>query len=217
MSTTRTADLFDPDTAVRFYEARYSSGYMDEWPVAKKRRVFELVQQLGLPATGRALDFGCGNGVFTEVVRQALGPGWTVTGSEISTVALDNARRRFPACRFLHGEDPALQAEPFDFFFTHHVLEHVHDLTQVVALLDRFMAPTANGLHILPCGNEGSFQHEIALLRRDGIDPAMGNRFFMDEEGHVRRLRTRDLVAEYAALGYTLAAERYCVHDEGFV
>ncbi|MEZ5289600.1 MAG: class I SAM-dependent methyltransferase [Vicinamibacterales bacterium] len=216
MSGTRTADLYDPTTAVAYYEQRYASGYMDEWPLAKKARVFEFVRGLGLPASGRALDFGCGNGVFTEVVRQALGPGWTITGSEISTVALENARRRFPECRFLHGEDPALAAEPFDFFFTHHVLEHVYDLPEVLGLLDRLMAPAARGVHILPCGNEGSYQHELTRLRRDGIDPAMGHRFFLDEEGHVRRLRTRDLAGHYEALGYRLAAERYCVFDTGF-
>jgi SAM-dependent methyltransferase len=217
MSATRTAELFDPSTAVEFYEQRYAQGYMDDWPVAKKQRVFELIRSLGLPATGHALDFGCGNGVFTEVVRQALGSGWRVTGSEISTVALENARRRYPDCRFLHGEDPALREQPFDFFFTHHVLEHVHDLPLILRMLDGLMAPKAHGLHILPCGNEGSFLHGLTALRTDGINPAMGNRFFMDEEGHVRRLRTRDLVAEYRALGWTLDVERYCIHDEGFV
>jgi SAM-dependent methyltransferase len=216
MSRTRTADLYDPTTAVAYYEERYASGYMDEWPVAKKERVFGLIRELGLPAAGRALDFGCGNGVFTEVLRQALGPGWTVTGSEISTVALENARRRFPACRFLHGEDPALGAARYDFFFTHHVLEHVYDLESVLAMLDGWMAPTAQGLHILPCGNEGSIQHSLALLRRDGINASMGNRFFMDEEGHVRRLRTRDLEAAYGSFGYELAAERYCIFEQGF-
>lgn len=214
--TQRTADLYDAGTAIEFYEARYAQGYMDQWPASKKQRVFDLVRTLGLPATGRALDFGCGNGVFTEVVRQALGPGWTITGSEISHVALENARRRYPECRFLHGEDPALSAEPYDFFFTHHVLEHVYDLPQALGLLDRLMAPAARGLHILPCGNEGSYQHALALLRRDGINPAMENRFFMDEEGHVRRLRTDDLQSQYARLGYALATERYCVHDQGF-
>jgi SAM-dependent methyltransferase len=217
MAHSRTSDLYDADLAVEYYEERYAKGYMDEWPVATKQRVHDLVRSLGLPPTGRALDFGCGNGVFTDVLRQALGPGWNITGSEISSVALESARRRFPQCRFLRGDDPALGRERFDFFFTHHVLEHVHDLGTVLGQLDALMAPDAVGLHILPCGNAGSYQHGLAMLRTDGIDPAMGNRFFMDEEGHVRRLRTRDLVVEYGRLGYTLAAERYCIHRQGFV
>ena len=214
--TKRTADLYDADVAVEYYEARYAQGYMSQWPAAKRQRVSELVGSLGLPATGRALDFGCGNGVFTDVVRQVLGPGWTITGSEISQVALENARRRFPECRFLHGDDPTLAAEPYDFFFTHHVLEHVQDLPQTLALLESLMSSPARGVHILPCGNTGSYLHNLALLRRDGINLAMENRFFMDEEGHLRRLRTDDLSRHYARLGYRLAAERYCEHDQGF-
>lgn len=215
MKPPRTAELYDPDAAVAFYEERYARGYMAEWPRAKKQRVFEFVRALHLPATGRAIDFGCGNGVFTDVVRQALGSGWTIVGSEISSVALENARRRFPQCQFRHGEDPALAAESFDFFFTHHVLEHVYDLTEVLGQLDRLMRPAAVGVHIMPCGNEGSYLHGLALLRTDGINAAMGNRFFNDEEGHVRRLRTDDLAAEYSRLGYALAAERYCAHRQG--
>jgi hypothetical protein len=85
-----------------------------------------------------------------------------------------------------------------------------------LAELDQLMAPVAHGVHILPCGNEGSYQHALALLRRDGIDVSMGNRFFMDEEGHVRRLRTRDLTEAYAGFGYVLTAERYCLFKQGF-
>ncbi|MCC6990456.1 MAG: class I SAM-dependent methyltransferase [Acidobacteria bacterium] len=216
MTSPRTAELYDPDAAAAFYEDRYAKGYMAEWPRAKKQRVFEFVRSLDLPPTGRALDFGCGNGVFTDVVRQALGPGWTIVGSEISHVAIENARRRFPECQFMHGEDAALAAEPFDFFFTHHVLEHVYDLPEVLDQLDRLLKPAARGVHIMPCGNEGSYLHGLALLRTDGINPAMGNRFFDDEEGHVRRLRTDDLAAEYRRLGYDLAAERYCGRMWGF-
>jgi hypothetical protein len=67
----------------------------------------------------------------------------------------------------------------------------------VLRQLDRLMKPEARGAHIMPCGNEGSYLHGLALLRTDGINAAMGNRFFYDEEGHVRRLRTDDPAAEY--------------------
>lgn len=217
MSSAQTAELYDSAEAARYYEERYVDGYMDEWPADKKQRVFDLIRELGLPDHGRALDFGCGNGVFTEVARQALGPGWQIVGTEISKTAVENARRRFPACTFRHWEDPALRDAPYDFFFTHHVLEHVYDLEEVLRSLDGLMAPRAAGLHILPCGNEGSFQHQLALMRSDGIDPQLGNRFFMDEEGHVRRLRTRDLEAHYELLGYELFLQRYCVFEQGFV
>jgi SAM-dependent methyltransferase len=211
--TSRTASLTEESRAKAFYEERYSSGYMDEWPLEKKQRIFDLVRALGLPQAGRALDFGCGNGVFTEVLRQALGPGWKVTGCEISDVAIENARRRFPGCEFVPSGDPSLSGRAFDFFFSHHVLEHVSDLTQALRGLDRMTAATAVGLHVLPCGNPGSFQHGLAMLRHDGIDAALGNRFFLDEEGHVRRLTTDQLMGCYEQLGFRLVDQHYAGHE----
>jgi SAM-dependent methyltransferase len=208
--TSRTAELRSESRATEFYEARYSQGYMDQWPTAKKQRVFALIRALNLPPVGTALDFGCGNGVFTDVLRQALGPSWTVVGTDVSTVALDNARARFPDCKFVAAE--SLQGAGFDFFFSHHVLEHVFDLAVSLRRLDQMVAAESTGLHILPCGNPGSFEHWLATLRHDGIDPAMGNRFFHDDEGHVRRLRTEELAGLYEALGFTLAAEFYAGH-----
>lgn len=32
---------------------------MDEWPIDKKQRVFEVIRTLQLPEGGIALDFGC--------------------------------------------------------------------------------------------------------------------------------------------------------------
>ena len=45
-------------------------------------------------------------------------------------------------------------------------------------------------LHFLPCGNEGSYEYNICQMRKDGIDAELENRFFFEDEGHVRRLTT---------------------------
>ena len=58
-----------------FYDNRYRGGYMDEWPADKKKRVRGVVKGLNLPGRGAALDYGCGNGEFTGVLKEAL-PGW---------------------------------------------------------------------------------------------------------------------------------------------
>jgi len=42
---------------------------MDEWSIDKKRKVIEIIQEHQLPDKGTALDFGCRNGVFTELIR----------------------------------------------------------------------------------------------------------------------------------------------------
>jgi hypothetical protein len=48
-------------------------------------------------------------------------------------------------------------------------------------------------LHILPCGNKESYEYEISILNKNGIDPKKENRFFYEEPGHLRSLRQVNL------------------------
>ena len=96
----KTKHLYDKQTAISFYQSRHSNGYMLEWPDEKKQRVHEVIQDLHLPASGDALDFGCGNGIFTSVLKRALPTDWKVYGTDISNVAIENARRRNSDCIF---------------------------------------------------------------------------------------------------------------------
>lgn len=211
-----TTQLYDAQTSRQFYDERYTKGYMDEWPVEKKRRVFALVQSLGLPAEGEALDFGCGNGVFTEVLSQAL-PKWKIYGTDFSAVAIETAQARIPSCTFFTPAHEALRQKRYDFLFTHHVLEHVYDIQEVWREIAGLLKPGASMLHILPCGNEGSFEHHVALLARDGINTEMENRFFFEDTGHVRRLDTERLSALAAQAGFELAAEYYANQYHGAI
>ncbi len=183
-----------------FYEARYRAGYMEEWPEEKKRRVAEIVKCLGLPPSGQALDFGCGNGVFTGILKQAL-PAWTVSGCEISPTAVKNAAERHRDCSFfLSDRLPA--GKKFDFIFTHHVLEHVFDLDQSVKEISGLSASGASMLHILPCGNEGSLEYRLCKMVKEGIDETGGGRYFFEEEGHVRRLTSGGLERAFSPHGF---------------
>ena len=65
-----TPNLTDKETAVEFYDKRYEEGYMEEWDDNKKQKVREVISSLNLPVKGKALDFGCGNGVFTNIIKQ---------------------------------------------------------------------------------------------------------------------------------------------------
>ncbi len=64
-------------------------------------------------------------------------------------------------------------------------------------------------LHILPCGNEDSFERSICLLRKDGINAKQHNRFFYEDEGHVRRLTGDQLDSYFVPRGFELAAAYY--------
>jgi trans-aconitate methyltransferase len=205
--------LAQADAAAAFYAERYESGYMQEWPPQKLARVAAFIQQLRLASTGAFLDFGCGTGVFTELLQRLL-PGWQASGAEIVEAALRKARERLPAARFCSLEQLEQDAR-FDLVFSHHVLEHVQDLQHTVDLLGRLTKPGGTMIAILPCGNPGSLEHRLCNARADGIDPACGDRFFFEDEGHLRRLTSEQLIAVAARSGFTVRAQLFANHYHG--
>jgi ubiquinone/menaquinone biosynthesis C-methylase UbiE len=64
------------------------------------RMVEQLLERV--PAGARALDLGCGTGVPTA--RQLVDGGCEVTGVDISSVMLDQARRNVPEATFLQRD-----------------------------------------------------------------------------------------------------------------
>lgn len=206
----KTSELYDKSKSVAFYQERYSIGYMDGyWPVEKERRVVEVIKSLGLPDAGEAIDYGCGNGTFAEVLRMALPQGWKVFGTDISEKAIENAKKHYPRIEFFVANNDEYIYKKFDFLFTHHVLEHVFDLPLVLDEINDRLKNTSTMLHILPCGNIGSFEYNICLLRKDGIDSHFENRFFYEDVGHVRRLNSEQLIELCKERHFVIANEFY--------
>lgn len=201
---------------VGFYEERFQHGYMDEWPHWKKQRIFRMIRMLELPEKGNALDYGCGAGVFSGVIGQAL-PGWNIYGADISTAAIRKARQRYPHYNFFVLGREASVGIKFDFLFSHHVLEHVVSLVDCAREIDSLLSPKATMLHIAPCGNKGSFEHKLCLLRTDGIDYERGNRFFFEDKGHLRRLTTYDLSKVMKKYGFELSMGFYAYQSIGAI
>src|ERR1700752_3046721 len=85
------------------YDMRYQHGYMESWPPHQKKRAREYMRKLRLPKEGNALDFGCGKGDFTILIKEAY-PQWNVYGTDISDVALELAARTYPTCQFYNSE-----------------------------------------------------------------------------------------------------------------
>lgn len=200
--------LHDMDVAVDFYEQRYLDGYMEEWDDNKKSKVREVIKGLGLPATGKALDFGCGNGVFTIILKECL-PGWDIYGVEISPTAVQQASSKFPQCTFFGIDQAGNFKNQFDFLFSHHVIEHVQDLRETFSIINSYLKPVSSQLHILPCGNEGSYEYNIVSLKKNGIERDNGNRFFFEESGHLQRLTTREFENFEKEIGFTLVRDFY--------
>ena len=209
-------DLHNKDTAVAFYDKRYEEGYMEEWDDLKKNKVREVIAQLNLPSQGKALDFGCGNGVFTNIIKELL-PEWEVCGVEISKVAVQNAAGKFKDCIFFSSEDSVNYRYQFDFLFSHHVIEHVQDINETFTTINSYLKPDSSQLHILPCGNKGSYEYEICMLNKNGIETEKGNRFFFEEPGHLRRLTTEEFVNHEKAFGFNLKKEFYSNQYSGAI
>ncbi|RYY55792.1 MAG: class I SAM-dependent methyltransferase [Chitinophagaceae bacterium] len=199
-------DLKQKEVAVEFYENRYEEGYMEEWDDAKKHKIREILLRLPLPAKGRILDFGCGNGVFTRIIKDTL-PDWEVYGVEISAVAVKNASKKNPDCTFFNGDDADQYSGIFDVLFSHHVIEHVQSLTDTFDIINRYLKPKAAQFHVLPCGNNDSLEKQICLLKPGGIKE--NNLFFFEEPGHLQRLNTEQFSALEKNIGFELKLDLY--------
>lgn len=209
-------DLHNKEAAIEFYEDRYEKGYMEDWDDLKKKKVKEVLLQLQLPLTGKLLDFGCGNGVFTRIIKDTL-PGWEVYGVEISSIAVQNARKRIPDCIFFEAADSEDYKNQFDLLFSHHVIEHVQNLDETLEIINSYLKPHAYQLHIMPCGNKGSYEYEISVLKENGIDPERENRFFYEEDGHLRRLTSQGFSAYEQKIGFNLKKEFYSNQHYGAI
>jgi SAM-dependent methyltransferase len=158
------------------------------------------------------LDYGCGTGVFTELLQTVL-PGWRACGADIVENALDKARNRCPTAAFCHLD--GLANQQFDLVFSHHVLEHVQNLEVTVSRLAELTAPGSVMVCIMPCGNADSLEHGICSARRGGIDADSANRFFFEDEGHLRRLSAAELGAMASRHGFRLRDQLFANHYYG--
>ena len=95
--------------------------------------VQEVIAHVGLPATGRLLDIGCGNGALLRAFSRAM-PGWTLAGTELSGATREMVES-IPRVEALYTGP--LQETPgqFDMISLVHVLEHIsHPLELLVGV-----------------------------------------------------------------------------------
>jgi ubiquinone/menaquinone biosynthesis C-methylase UbiE len=212
-SSISTLELQDQNIAQSFYEDRYKDDYMDDWPQWKKQRIVSLIEKLNLPKSGKALDFGCGRGIFTQVLKSAL-PEWEITGCDISKFAMEAGRIRFPNCRFEEIFKLQQENEKFDLIFSHHVLEHVSKID--LAISDISSIQTSDGLifHVMPCGNK-SFEYDLASSIPNGINKEIDNRFYYEDKGHLRRLTSNEMDNLVSAENYFPEKQWFANHLYG--
>jgi SAM-dependent methyltransferase len=204
-----------PPAFVAYYDELYEGRYMDEHSRVERMRVRDVLSSIPVRGVRSILDYGCGRGAWISLLRDVF-PSAVVTGSEISETALLSAAGAFPNLTFLHfdGKRVPRGDRTFDLVFSYHVLEHVMSLSETVADIARLTKRWA--CVCLPCRNEGSFEERMA--RESGgleVSSTGESRFRHDEEGHLRRPATEELVAEFAKHGFCVRRAWFSGHHWG--
>jgi SAM-dependent methyltransferase len=104
----------------------------------------------GVRRGDRALDLGCGDGHFTQVLSRA---GADVVGLEIAQAAVRRARARYPELKFVLGELDAplpMSDNAFDLVWASEVIEHVGDTARWLSEVRRVLAPSGRLLLSTP-------------------------------------------------------------------
>lgn len=177
---------------------------MAGWSEHIETKVRRFLEQINLPL-GSWLDFGCGQGSLTGLLSY-IHPHSKVEGADISPIAVKKASLNHPSLSFFVLDEILLELK-YDLIFSHHVLEHVLDLERTLDQLDKLTNPCGFHCHILPCGNAGSFEWEVARNTQGGFQE--NGRFFFEEDGHLRRLTSQQLIEIYQARGYNVAVLQF--------
>ncbi len=80
-----------------------------------------------VPAAGRILDVGCGDGRILDMLRRHGRPDWDLWGIEFNERAATVARDAGYTVRVGRFEDIALEPEHFDLIIMNQLIEHVDD------------------------------------------------------------------------------------------
>ncbi|MFO0937906.1 MAG: class I SAM-dependent methyltransferase [Gemmataceae bacterium] len=149
---------------------------------------------------GRLLDFGCGGGSF---LRRMADRGWTVTGIDVSPVAVQTVRDE-QGLRAFSGTLPHPELKPcsFDVITMWHVLEHVHE--PLSTLRDAYELLVPGGKLVIALPNSESW-------------PArwFGSSWFgLDVPRHLTHFTPQTLKEMLATAGYTLESFRLVRHSD---
>jgi SAM-dependent methyltransferase len=141
-------------------------------PATNLWRCIELpVLAAALPAHGRGLDVGCGDGVLTRLLARMVRADWQLVGIDLSPeeTALARAVGVYTA---VHTGSASRVPEPsgsVDFAFANSVLEHIPDLAGCLREVARCLRPGGQFLATVP-----SWQFHDCLNGPLGFQPRDG-------------------------------------------
>lgn len=195
-------------------ESYSASDFYDGWiqGEAGRRQMWskrlELFRDLR-PGT-RVLDIGAGIGTFLAMGRDDCG--WEVTGTEISSSAVQAARERH-RLNLLNGaaEDLSLPSASFDLITLWHVLEHVPSPAATLDLCHRLLAPNGRLAIAVPNDNDERWRLVAAKARLKRSFAVRYEPLLPRHEVHLSQFQTRVLTRALGARG--LAVEAVTIDD----
>ena len=122
----------------RFWETWHEAKSITTWSLARAEALLALIRSLNL-RNPNILDFGCGSGWFAERLS-TLG---TVTGTDLSKKAMEEARARRPDIQFLEGDlfTVEIPTAPFDLVVCQQVIAHVVDQPRLLERAASLLKP----------------------------------------------------------------------------
>lgn len=125
MSTPSSSAAWQYDSAEALHTGNYLTG-----------PVLQFCSQLGVRTV---LDAGCGNGALCGVLVRA---GYTVTGFDVSTDGITQARKAHPGVAFhvlTTEDDPAVLGGPFDAVVSTEVIEHLYSPLNLATVANKVL------------------------------------------------------------------------------
>lgn len=171
-TTSRTPVAPGGPAPIRFDDGAAYERYMGLWSREVGQRFLDW---LDLPAGGRWLDIGCGNGAFTELLPARCAPA-SIDGIDPSVAQLAHARQRpvGARARFIEGDAMALpyEAACFDVAVMPLVIFFVPDPPRGVAEMRRVLRPGGTAAAYAWDMAGGGFPYHLAQqgLRAIGVE-----------------------------------------------
>lgn len=156
------------DSQRTFYDQRWESeSFANLLQLQRAIAILDALRKLNIRCP-KILDFGCGTGWLSAILGR-FGP---TTGIDLSLLAIEKARQKYPDVQFIASDfvDLEMRDEKFDIVVSQEVIEHVADQAGYVSLAAQFLRP--RGYLILTTPNAWNFSHwDREDLKAWGLQP----------------------------------------------
>lgn len=124
----------------------FVSGHLTEHRLVQLRELFKMRQ--GTEGSGRMLEIGCGDGHLLEMAKGLYEHVVGVEPTQLNANAA--ASKGLEVHQILMSEEAIVPGEPFDYFCSFHVMEHVTQISSVLRGIFNWLTAEAVGVIEVP-------------------------------------------------------------------